>query len=59
MMALGAVPAYASDEMNENEVWSAQMNTETGEITVLTDNTTPAPAYTAFQMRMDWSDTNR
>ncbi len=48
MLALGAVPAYASDAMNENEVWSAQMNTETGEITVLTDNTTPAPAYTAL-----------
>lgn len=48
MMALGAVPAHASDAMNENEVWSAQMNTETGEITVLTDNTTPVPAYTAL-----------
>ena len=48
MMALGAVPAYASDEMNENVVWSGQMNTETGEITVLTDNTTPVPTYTAL-----------
>ena len=48
MMALGAVPAYASDEMNENVVWSGQMNTETGEITVLTDNTTPVPTYTVL-----------
>ena len=48
MMALGAVPAYASDAMNENEVWSANLNTETGELTVLTDNTTPVPAYTAL-----------
>ena len=29
MMALGAVPAYASDEMNENVVWSGNLNTET------------------------------
>ena len=48
IMALGVMPAYASDEMNENVVWSADLNTETGEITVLTDNTTPAPAYTAL-----------
>ncbi len=48
MMALGAVPAYASDEMNENVVWSGNLNTETGELTVNVDNTTPVPTYTAL-----------
>ena len=44
MMTLGAVPAYASIA-DENVVWEADLNTETGELTVLTDNTTPTPAY--------------
>lgn len=44
MMTLGAVPAFA-DIADENEVWHANLNTETGELTVLTDNTTPAPTY--------------
>ena len=48
MMALGAVPAYASDEMNENVVWSGNLNTETGELTVNVDNTTPVPTYTVL-----------
>ena len=48
MMALGAVPAYASDVMNENVVWSGNLNTETGELTVDVDKTTPTPTYTAL-----------
>ena len=44
MMTLGAVPAYASIA-DENVVWEADLNTETGELTVITDNTTPTPAY--------------
>lgn len=44
MMTLGAVPAFA-DIADENVVWEANLNTETGELTVLTDNTTPAPTY--------------
>lgn len=47
MMTLGAVPAYASIA-DENVVWEADLNTETGEMTVLTDNTTPTPVYTAL-----------
>lgn len=47
MMTLGAVPAFA-DIADENEVWHANLNTETGELTVITDNTTPAPVYTAL-----------
>ena len=47
MMTLSAVPAYASIA-DENVVWEADLNTETGEMTVITDNTTPAPAYTAL-----------
>ena len=44
MMTLGAMPAFA-DIADENEVWHANLNTKTGELTVLTDNTTPAPTY--------------
>lgn len=47
MMTLSAVPAYASIA-DENVVWEADLNTETGELTVLTDNTTSAPVYTAL-----------
>lgn len=47
MMTLGAAPAYASIA-DENVVWEADLNTTTGELTVITDNTTPAPVYTAL-----------
>lgn len=44
-MIWGTIPAYASIA-DENLVWSANFNTETGEMTVLTD-TTAAPANAA------------
>lgn len=47
MMTLGTVPAYANIA-DENVVWEADLNTTTGEQTVITDNTTPAPVYTAL-----------
>ena len=47
MMTLSAVPAYASIA-DENVVWEADLNTETGELTVITDNTTPTPAYASL-----------
>ena len=52
MMTLGAVPAYASIA-DENVVWEADLNTETGELTVLTDNTTPTPAYAPLANNAD------